>query len=193
MTSKTVLLLYWLVQDLGPYKVRRTRLRVAFMTSKKAPAATSPKAHPIEHLTKPECWDLLKEQVLGRLAVVVDDHPDIFPVNYVVDGETLVFRTAEGTKLYGSTSNTPVAFEIDGYLPETAKAWSIVLRGTVMQIKEPAQIQTVENLMLQPWQGGIKNHFMRVRPLNLSGRRFQVVNPDMWRTPLSDARRASFE
>ncbi|ALO67240.1 flavin-nucleotide-binding protein [Arthrobacter alpinus] len=147
----------------------------------------------IESLTKDQCWELLREQVIGRLALVVEDHPEIFPVNYAVCNDSLVFRTAAGTKLYGSTSNTSVAFEIDGYDPSTEQAWSVVLRGTVLAIKAGSGRAESEIFTLEPWQDGIKNHLMRILPLNLSGRRFKVTKPDIWRTPLSDARRASFE
>ena len=48
------------------------------------------------------CLDLLRTSEVGRLAVSITDHPDIFPINYVVDRGTVVFRTAEGTKLAAS-------------------------------------------------------------------------------------------
>ncbi|MHA7268784.1 pyridoxamine 5'-phosphate oxidase family protein [Arthrobacter sp. HLT1-20] len=147
----------------------------------------------IESLSRDQCWALLRGQVIGRLAVVADDHPDIFPINYAVDKDSIVFRTAEGTKLYGSSSNTPVAFEIDGYDPSSEEAWSVVLRGTVMAVRAGSGLAEAESLTLEPWQGGVKNHLMRILPLNLSGRRFKVTKPDIWHTPLSDARRASFE
>ncbi|POH57800.1 pyridoxamine 5'-phosphate oxidase family protein [Arthrobacter glacialis] len=160
------------------------------MTIKTPPSGTTPE---IDSLSQDQCWQLLRGAVIGRLAVVTEDHPDIFPINYAVDNESLVFRTAEGTKLAGSTSNTPVAFEIDGYDPSTEQAWSVVLRGTVLAIRAGSGLAEAETLTLEPWQGGIKNHLMRILPLNLSGRRFKVTRPDIWSTPLSDARRASFE
>lgn len=163
------------------------------MTIHTTPSGTSPDAPNIESLSKDQCWELLSEQVIGRLAVVVEDHPDIFPINYAVDKDSLVFRTAEGTKLYGSTSHTPVAFEIDGYDSPTEQAWSVVLRGIVLKIRAGAELVEAGALTLEPWQGGNKNHLMRIRPLSLSGRRFQVTKPDIWRTPLADARRSSFE
>lgn len=147
----------------------------------------------VESLSQDQCWELLRGEVIGRLAVVTWDYPDIFPINYAVDSDSIIFRTAEGTKLYGSTSNTPVAFEIDGYDPATEEAWSVVLRGPVMAIRAGSALAEAENLTLEPWQGGIKNHLMQILPLNLSGRRFKVTKPDIWRTPLSDARRTSFE
>ena len=45
------------------------------------------------------CWPLLRDAEVGRLAVVIGDHTDIFPINHIVDHGTLVFRSAEGTKL----------------------------------------------------------------------------------------------
>lgn len=163
------------------------------MTNKTPPSGTTPDSMNIEKLSKPQCWELLRGQVIGRLAVVVDGHPDIFPINYAVDTDSLVFRTAEGTKLHGSTSNMPVAFEIDGYDPKTERAWSVVLRGSVLAIRAGSELAEAEKLTLEPWQGGIKNHLMRIGPLSLSGRRFQVAKPDSWKTPLSDPRPSSVE
>ena len=60
------------------------------------------------------CWMLLRSSEVGRLAVSVADHPDIFPINYVVQGGTLLFRTSQGTKLAALTINESVALEIDG-------------------------------------------------------------------------------
>ncbi|MET1064447.1 MAG: pyridoxamine 5'-phosphate oxidase family protein, partial [Arthrobacter sp.] len=48
----------------------------------------------VENLDNHESWRLLRGVSVGRLAVWVDDHPDIFPINYKVDHGTLVFRTA---------------------------------------------------------------------------------------------------
>ena len=52
----------------------------------------------IERLDPEECWALLGQMNVGRLAVLVEGHPDIFPVNYVLDGQGIVFRTGAGTK-----------------------------------------------------------------------------------------------
>ena len=60
-------------------------------------------------LESDESWSLLRSAEVGRLAVSNLDHPDIFPVNYVVDHGTVVFRTAEGTKLAAAVLGTAVA------------------------------------------------------------------------------------
>ena len=51
-----------------------------------------------QELTRSECFELLSHQHLGRVAVVDDQGPIIFPINFVLDRH-VVFRTDEGTKL----------------------------------------------------------------------------------------------
>ena len=51
---------------------------------------------PADNLTFDQCWELLEDDTVGRLALVVDGHPEIFPVNYVVHRRSIVFRTAGG-------------------------------------------------------------------------------------------------
>jgi Pyridoxamine 5'-phosphate oxidase len=75
-----------------------------------------------------ECWRLLREADVGRLAVSIGDRPDIFPINHVVDGETVVFKTLDGTKLSGAVFERSVAFEAGGYDAWTGDAWSVVVK-----------------------------------------------------------------
>ena len=124
---------------------------------------------------------------------MVDGHPDIFPINYVVDNGHVVFRTAGGTKLQGVLDHTPVTVEIDGYDANSELAWSVVLRGAAREIRRHDEVAAANALPLEPWQGGKKEHFIRIDTLSLSGRRFPVTKPDIWKTPLSDPRRSSFE
>ena len=59
-----------------------------------------------QELTKAECFELLSAERLGRVAVVDDQGPIIFPVNFVLDRHMVVFRTDEGTKL-GAAARPP--------------------------------------------------------------------------------------
>ena len=72
---------------------------------------TSSAAQPMTTLTADESWALLSSVTLGRLVTSVDDVPDIFPVNFVVQRRTILIRTAEGTKLSEVSVNRRVAFE----------------------------------------------------------------------------------
>jgi nitroimidazol reductase NimA-like FMN-containing flavoprotein (pyridoxamine 5'-phosphate oxidase superfamily) len=144
-------------------------------------------------LTFDQCWELLASSIVGRLALVVDGHPEIFPVNFVLERRSIVFRTAQGTKLWESTKEKPAAFEIDGYEATTAEAWSVVVRGTTSLIDDPDEQSAVDTLGLEPWEPGTKSHYIRLSPQALTGRQFKVNAPDLWDTRLNDQRRASFE
>ncbi|MCW3766637.1 pyridoxamine 5'-phosphate oxidase family protein [Paenarthrobacter ureafaciens] len=145
----------------------------------------------IERLDPEECWALLGQTNVGRLAVLVEGHPDIFPVNYVLDGQGIVFRTGAGTK-YWSAMKAPTALEIDGFEAGASKAWSVVARGRAAVILERHELAEAEALDLEPWQAGSKNHYVRIIPESITGRRFTTTRPDIWKAPLNDARRESF-
>jgi nitroimidazol reductase NimA-like FMN-containing flavoprotein (pyridoxamine 5'-phosphate oxidase superfamily) len=146
--------------------------------------------HNLEHH---ECWELLRTVSVGRLAVLVDGHPDIFPINYTVDGGTVVFRTGHGTKLAGASGGAPVALEADGVDAVSGLAWSVVLKGPAKEIKGTEGVLDTAALFLFPWQAGKKDTFIRVSPDSLTGRRFKVTAPMTWWTQLSGATKASPE
>jgi len=139
------------------------------MTSARPPV---PPGSTVE-LTVPECWSLMREQVVGRLAVLHDGRPDIFPVNYVVDRGSVVFRTGSGS-LFTSAAGQPVAFEVDGYAVEDATAWSVVVRGHASEMRDVDEIVDVLQLPLLPWHAGPKPRLVRVEPDSVSGRRLAV-------------------
>lgn len=128
-------------------------------------------------LSTDDCWELLKQHSLGRLAVSVAGQPEIFPVNYVAHEGHLLFRTAEGTKLVSVVANARVAFEIDGYDAASAEAWSVVLTGLAHQLRTLDEIYPAEDLPLFPWNAAPKHNIVRIAPREISGRRFTVV-PD---------------
>ncbi|WP_400160633.1 pyridoxamine 5'-phosphate oxidase family protein [Arthrobacter sp. BPSS-3] len=140
-----------------------------------------------------QCWALLDSEVVGRIALIVDGHPEVFPVNFVLHRRSIVFRTAGGTKLWGAITAKPVAFEIDGYDAHEETAWSVMARGEAELVEDQAEKDAVDALLLEPWQPGEKSFYVRVPPKALTGRRFKVTQPDVWKTRLADPRRASFE
>ncbi|MCB0919940.1 MAG: pyridoxamine 5'-phosphate oxidase family protein [Actinobacteria bacterium] len=126
----------------------------------------------IEILDAAECWRLLADHDVCRLAVSVGGQPDIFPLNYVVDEERLVFRTAPGSKLASVAINANVAVEIDGYDPENNTAWSVVAYGTAGIVSSEAEEYRLERLPLFPWNTSPKYNFVEVSLDDIAGRRF---------------------
>jgi uncharacterized protein len=120
------------------------------------------------------CWELVAAEEVGRLAVSVDQRPDIFPVNFAVDEQTIVFRTAEGTKLSAVFVDSAVAFEVDGYDAGTDTAWSVVVKGHASEV--PMQNLLDDSAFpLFSWTATPKSRFMRIVPDDISGRRFRVA------------------
>jgi uncharacterized protein len=126
------------------------------------------------------CWELLRQAEVGRLAVSINDQPDLFPINFVVDHGTVVFRTAQGTKLAASVLGQAVAFEVDGYDPEAGEAWSVVIKGRAVEIERMQDLFDALDLPLFPWHASPKHHFVRIEPEDVSGRRFDVVDKRAW-------------
>lgn len=124
----------------------------------------------LETLSADRCWQLLAQKNVGRLAVWVDDGPDIFPVNYRIEDETLVLRTAPGLKLAAATVGGGVAFEVDALDELHHTGWSVVVGGTAMEVTEPQELVELERLLVEPWVGGTKSHYLRVVPTRISGR-----------------------
>jgi len=134
-------------------------------------------------LDSDECLQLLDAQSggVGRLAVVHGGHPFIFPVNYVLDGGQVVFRTAAGSKLDAAWRNAPVAFEIDSLEPDGKEGWSVLVRGRAEVIESPARIAAVDELGLDPWADGDRPVYVAIRQSVLSGRRIRHARPVGWR------------
>lgn len=129
----------------------------------------------VERLEAAECWRLLRHTEVGRLAVSIADHPDIFPINYLVDGDSIVFRTGAGTKLAAAVLGRSVAFEIDGYDPLAGDAWSVVVKGRATQIEKMLEYFEADDLPLFPWHASAKPDIVRISAELVTGRRFHVI------------------
>jgi hypothetical protein len=124
----------------------------------------------LEVLDRDECLALLGRCSLGRLAVVIDGKPLIFPVNFVLDGNVVVFRNDPGTKVYGAR-NGPVAFECDGTDAVYHTGWSVVVTGDAVEVRDPAERDRLGRLPLGPWCPGPKAIWLCIRPRTVTGRR----------------------
>jgi nitroimidazol reductase NimA-like FMN-containing flavoprotein (pyridoxamine 5'-phosphate oxidase superfamily) len=130
---------------------------------------------PITVLSDDESWDLLKSAALGRLVTNVGGELEIFPVNFVTQGRTVLFRTAEGTKLFGTVMNDKVLFEVDDH--NVVEGWSVVIRGTARVLTAADEIHEADRAQLLPWIATEKLRFVRITPNEVSGRRF-VFGPE---------------
>lgn len=134
---------------------------------------------PIRVLESDECWRLLGEAQMGRLALAPAGAVDIFPVNFVVHDGALYFRTAPGAKLFELSVNPDVAFEIDGW--DDRSAFSVVVKGVAERLENQADIDLADELPLAPWVPTLKYRWVRIVPTSVSGRSFvRGVEPERY-------------
>ena len=134
---------------------------------------------PVTFLSADESWKLLSSAALGRLVTSIAGEPEIFPVNYVVQERTVLFRIAEGTKLFLAVTNSPVAFEADDH--DAVEGWSVIVKGHARVLRTDAEVRKAEQAQLRPWVATLKLHYVRVTPSEITGRRF-LFGPEPDRT-----------
>jgi nitroimidazol reductase NimA-like FMN-containing flavoprotein (pyridoxamine 5'-phosphate oxidase superfamily) len=123
-------------------------------------------------LSREECVSLLASDGVGRLAACTGDGPHIFPLNYVVDGESIVFRTAAYSLLgQHRWESSPVAFEVDQLDFETRSGWSVVVRGRAERIEDEREVDAIAwTIDPSPWAGGLRRQYVRLPFAEVSGR-----------------------
>lgn len=131
------------------------------------------------------CLQLLASQHLGRVAVNDDDGPAVFPVNYLLDRDSVVFRTDEGTKLDAAVRGERAAFEVDHVDEPNGVGWSVLVRGAVVEVTDPGELDRLRALPLTPFVSGKKDRYVRVRAKSITGRRTAVPHgvPEGWFRP----------
>ena len=126
---------------------------------------------PVTVLSEDESWSLLSSVSLGRLVTILGGQPEIFPVNFVTQRRTVLFRTAQGTKLFSTVMSARVAFEADDHT--VAEGWSVIVKGTAHLLTANDDILEAEEASVLPWPATLKPFYVRVIPLEITGRRFR--------------------
>jgi hypothetical protein len=109
---------------------------------------TSGAQRQIEHLDQDACWAHLGEAQVGRLAFEAPDRIAIVPLNYVVRGPRLVFRTSSDAELF-TEQRMSVSFEVDGW--DGGGAWSVVACGALHRNTDVDSVALENEIGLVPW------------------------------------------
>jgi uncharacterized protein len=133
----------------------------------------------LETLTADECWRLLGKRVVGRVGFDVGRGPRIHPVNYRVDGRSVVLRTTEDAELARFVEmfavGALVAFEVDEIDYEWHQGWSVLIEGRIERVDAPDELRRLHDAWPRPWAGGTRDVVARVTPGEVTGRR---LGPD---------------
>jgi uncharacterized protein len=126
-------------------------------------------------LTENQCLALLNSHEVGRIAFEFKGRIEVFPMNYAMDGAIIVFRTSPGTKLEG-VPNSAIAFEVDGWDPESGIGWSVVAKGRAEEVTTGVS-RAAEHLRwvpVHPVAPGERFHWLAILPTEITGRQFHV-------------------
>lgn len=126
----------------------------------------------IEQISKQDCLELLQtKSKLGRVAFIVDGKPMVLPVNYRADNDSVVFCTAEGTKLSALKDGAPAAFEVDAGRSLARSGWSVLVQGTANEVTDPEELYELRHGPLKSWATDASQHWVRISIDEISGRR----------------------
>ncbi|TDD89862.1 pyridoxamine 5'-phosphate oxidase family protein [Actinomadura darangshiensis] len=128
----------------------------------------------LEELDRAECLKLVAGGSVGRVAFDDGEGPTVIPVNYAVDGDTVIFRTSVTGRLNRSLMTAVVggevraAFEVDRFDEADHAGWSVLVRGGAHPLsdEEKARVTPVD-----PWPGGDRDAWFRLTAMDVSGRR----------------------
>lgn len=139
----------------------------------------------IVDMTQRECMQLLAANHFGRIAVNDDSGPVVLPVNYVLDGDSVLFRSSAGTKVEAGKRGAPASFEVDAIDERTRSGWSVIARGTLTDVYDYAEIERADRLPLEPFAGGDRPYYLRLLINELTGRHIDLPEgvPDSWYRP----------
>jgi nitroimidazol reductase NimA-like FMN-containing flavoprotein (pyridoxamine 5'-phosphate oxidase superfamily) len=138
------------------------------------PQSSQSEGQVVEDLTEQESLDLLAQGSVGRVAFVDRGQPMAVPVNYILDGRTVAFRTDPGTSLDAATLGR-LAFEIDGLDPVNRSGWTVLVTGIGRDITGGIDewSEHVRSHHLEPWAAGERQHWIALAEPTFSGRRLR--------------------
>lgn len=122
-------------------------------------------------IPRAECLELLATHPVGRVAYCELNGPVVLPVNYVVDGEDIIFRTSPHSELARRIGKGPVAFEVDDFDAAERHGWSVLVHGDAEYDDALEELEEAP----EPWADGYRALVVRIRPRLITGRR--IVAP----------------
>jgi uncharacterized protein len=129
----------------------------------------------LEVLDRAECLRLLATAPVGRVGVSIGALPAIFPVNFALVRDSIVFKTVPGTKLDAATRRAVVAFEVDSYAPDGTSGWSVLVQGACSEVTDSVERTALAASPLRAWAfgAGVAERLVRIDLSFVNGRRFR--------------------
>src|SRR5690349_11261228 len=134
------------------------------------PAATDHAG--LDVLTFEECLWLLRSTAVGRVAFEAGGEVEVLPVNYTMDGVTVVFRCGNGAKLGAAVQEAAVTFEVDNFDDKAKRGWSVLVKGKAEVISDDDAVGRLEGTGLRPYVTSVpRPYWVAIHPNTVTGRR----------------------
>jgi len=131
----------------------------------------------LEHLSRDECMRLIGSVPVGRIVYTRQALPAVELVNFILDGGDIIIRTDASGKLAAATRGAVVAFEADSVDTIRHAGWSVTVVGQSRAVTDGAEVRYLEHSGLMPWAPGRRDHFIRISPVIVNGRRVGADRP----------------
>jgi uncharacterized protein len=128
----------------------------------------------LKQLTRDECLRLMASVPVGRVIYTRQALPAVELVNFAIDDGNIIIRTDRSGKLAAATRGAVVAFEADSLDLDRHVGWSVTAIGQSQEVTDPDEIGRLEKLGLSSWAPGEREHFIRISPEILNGRRLSA-------------------
>jgi len=132
----------------------------------------------LRQLTRDECLRLMASVPVGRIIYTRQALPAVELVNFTLDNGDIIVRTDHGGKLAAATRGAVVAFETDNVDQARQAGWSVTVIGHSHEVTDPDEIGRLKQLGLSSWAPGEREHFIRISPGLMNGRRLDAHGPD---------------
>jgi nitroimidazol reductase NimA-like FMN-containing flavoprotein (pyridoxamine 5'-phosphate oxidase superfamily) len=130
----------------------------------------------LAEISAEECHRRLAAGGVGRFLFVEPGRgPVAMPVNFAMDGRDVVFRTARSGGIVSALHEQPVSFDVDHMDDALGTGWSVLLTGDAVPISDPAELDRVVTLHIEPWAGGDRPLYVRFRAREVTGRVIQLA------------------
>jgi len=133
----------------------------------------------LEQLDEAECLRLIAPGGIGRLCFAGRFDLTVLPVNYVLHDGAVLFRTApegstdEDLRTGIAHAEYRVAFEVDNFDTAAREGWSVLVQGPAHHLDSDEERAQAEAIGLETWSGSNRDHFIRITPARVTGRRIR--------------------
>jgi uncharacterized protein len=127
----------------------------------------------LEELSRAECLRLLATAAIGRISYTRQALPAVEPVNFAFDDGVIVIKTDAGGKLAAAAHRAVVAFQADDLDLILRSGWSVTVVGRCEEVTDAGDVARLDKLTLESWAPGAKDHFLRIVPTIVTGRKLR--------------------